>query len=251
MSTRLASNEIALQRAYYAETAEKYDEMHVENNEGHAFAMQFFLSIIRELGVQSILDVGSGTGRALFEVKERIPHVKVIGIEPSPELRGIGHSKGLAHDELIDGDAMKLDFPDASIDLVCEFGALHHIPRPSEAVSEMLRVAKTAIFISDTNNFGQGSRLSRLMKQTLNAARLWPLADWLKTKGKGYTITAGDGLAYSYSVFTDFPKIRAACASVHLMNTKNAGPDLYRQAPTVAILGLKRKGAIRGKQKSI
>ena len=241
---------VSLQRAYYAATAGNYDSMHVENNEGHAFAMGFFLAAARQLKAQSILDIGSGTGRALFEVKEEFPAVKVVGVEPSSDLRRIGLSKGLSQHELIDGDAMKLDFPNESVDLVCEFGALHHIPDPSKAVAEMLRVARTAIFISDTNNFGNGGRLSRFAKQALNAMGLWPLADWVKTRGKGYTITEGDGLAYSYSVFGDLPQIRNACATVHMLNTKNSGPNLYRQAPNVAILGIKKPAAIRGKIKS-
>lgn len=68
-------------------------------------------------------------------------------------------------------------------------------------MSEMLRVAQKAIFISDANNFGQGRFLARTAKQALNALGLWKTVDFIKTKGKGYTISEGDGLAYSYSVF--------------------------------------------------
>jgi len=76
---------------------------------------------------------------------------------------------------------------------------LHHIRKPALAVAEMLRVATKAIFLSDSNNFGHGSPLGRSIKQTIDLLGLWPLADWIKTKGKGYTISEGDGLAYSYS----------------------------------------------------
>ncbi len=31
------------------------------------------------------------------------------------------------------------------------------------------------------------------------AARLWPLVNFVKTKGKGYHYTEGDGVLYSYS----------------------------------------------------
>jgi hypothetical protein len=134
---------------------------------------------------------------------------------------------------------MRLGFGDGSFDLVCEFGALHHIPRPAVAVSEMIRVAEKAIFISDANNFGQGGRLFRLLKQVINSMGLWPLADRIKTRGKGYTLTKGDGLAYSYSVFNDYKQIAAKCRSVHMLNTANSGPNLYRAASHVALLGLK------------
>ena len=230
---------IEIQRRYYAETAEQYDSIHGNNNVEHNFALQFMISACRYLGIRSILDVGSGTGRALLEVKAAIQGISVAGIEPSCELRKVGYSKGLEESELADGDAMDLNFPDSSFDLVCEFGALHHIPVPSKAVAEMLRVARKAIFISDSNNFGQGRWLSRLAKQAINAAGLWPLSYWIRTKGKGYTISENDGLAYSYSVFNDFPQIEQNCASVHMFNPLPAGPNLYRTASHVALLGLK------------
>lgn len=153
----------------------------------------------------------------------------------------MGHAKGLSTAQLIDGDAMSLSFPDRSFDLVCEFGALHHIPLPSKAISEMLRVARKAIFISDSNNFGQGGTLSRLAKQGLNSLGLWPVANLIKTKGKRYTISKEDGLAYSYSVFNDYDQIAKFCKSVHILNTValNGGLNPYRSSSHVAVLGIK------------
>jgi ubiquinone/menaquinone biosynthesis C-methylase UbiE len=231
---------IDIQRQYYAETADQYDTVHGRDNIEHNFALQFMISVCRHLEMRSVLDVGSGTGRALLDMKATMPDVSVVGIEPSLELRKIGHAKGLDEAELIDGDAMKLNYEDGSFDLVCEFGALHHIPDPSKAVSEMLRVARKGIFISDSNNFGQGSELSRFVKQAINAAGLWSLAYKLKTRGKGYTVSEGDGLAYSYSLFNDLNQIKRSCPSVHMFNPLPAGPNLYRTASHVDLLGLKR-----------
>lgn len=228
-----------IQRAYYAETAHRYDDMHVHDEGEHSFALHFMLSMIEYFGVRSVLDVGSGTGRSLLKIKIEKPDVRILGIEPSAELREVGYSKGLLETELIDGDAMNLPFDDGSYDLVCEFGALHHVPLPSVAVSEMLRVSRDLIFISDCNNFGQGSKLARLSKQAINALRLSPLADLIKTKGKGYCVSEGDGLAYSYSVFNDYKQIRKKCKSIHLLSTRDADPNLYRTASHVALLGIK------------
>jgi ubiquinone/menaquinone biosynthesis C-methylase UbiE len=236
-------SEVQIQRAYYADTALRYDEMHGREEHEHGFALSFMLSVVRPLGIRSILDVGSGTGRGVLRIKREMPEIEAVGIEPSAHLRKVGHSKGLLDSQLIDGDAMNLAFADGSFDLVCEFGALHHIPVSSQAVSEMLRVSRKAIFISDSNNFGQGTKVSRLIKQAINAVGLWPLADRLKTRGKGYTISEGDGLAYSYSVFNDYRQIREKCQSVHLLNTIDAAPNLYRSAPTVALLGIKHSEA--------
>lgn len=234
-------NMTQIQRAYYAETARQYDDMHVHANDEHSFALRFMTSVLGFLGIRSILDIGCGTGRVLLKIKREMPDIRVIGVEPSAELRKVGHSNGLSESELIDGDGMNLALDDGCFDLVCMFGALHHIPQPSKAVSEMLRVAGKAIFISDSNNFGQGSGLSRLSKQVLNAVGIWPLVNLIKTKGKGYSISEGDGLGYSYSVFNDYKQIRERCESVHLLNTSDAGPNLYRTSTHVALLGTKTR----------
>lgn len=239
MTRASVSAEAAIQRNYYANTATRYDEMHIADKDEHNFALAFMLSMISFLDVRSVLDIGSGTGRALCEIKNAFPDLQVTGIEPSRELRNMGYAKGLSKSELIDGDAQKLSYPDGSFDLVCEYAALHHMPDPDKAVSQMLRVASKAIFISDSNNFGQGGFVTRTVKQTLRALRLWPVADFVKTRGKGYLISEGDGLAYSYSVFSNYNQIVRSCRSVHLLNTAPAGANLYRSAPSVALLGIK------------
>jgi ubiquinone/menaquinone biosynthesis C-methylase UbiE len=230
---------VLLQRDYYSTTADQYDRMHNSSADSHAFALAVLVSMIDFFGFQSILDVGAGTGRALLAIKRSHPAVRLVGIEPSPEMRSQGHTKGLAGTELIDGDAQALPFADGSFDLVCEFGVLHHIPKPRKAVYEMLRVARKGIFISDGNNFGQGSFLSRCAKQAIDAFGFWAVANLIKTRGRGYVISEGDGLAYSYSVFNDYDQIKALCKRIHLINTEGSGPNLYRSAPHVALLGLK------------
>jgi ubiquinone/menaquinone biosynthesis C-methylase UbiE len=236
------ADEVAIQREYYRKTAGRYDEMHVLSARGggeHDFALAFMHSMIDFLSIGSMLDIGSGTGRALLRTKKTHPNLKTLGIEPSPELRELGHQKGLSKNELIDGDAQKLEFLDGTFDLVCEFGALHHIPEPSKAISEMLRVSRKAVFISDINNFGQGTLISRTVKQALRSMGLWKAAHFVKTCGRGYSISEGDGLAYSYSVFNDYHEISRRCKSIHLLNTLPAGMNLYRSASHIALLGVK------------
>jgi ubiquinone/menaquinone biosynthesis C-methylase UbiE len=178
--------ETQVQRAYYKQTARDYDARHVEeNNDEHRFAIRILEAIVDCHGIQSILDIGAGTGRVARHFKTRHPDLRVVSVEPVLELREIGYANGLSQDELIDGDVNNLAFKDGEFDLVCEFAVLHHVRNPGRAIGEMMRVAKVGIFISDSNNFGQGSLLARIAKQSLNALRLWKLADYLKTRGKG------------------------------------------------------------------
>lgn len=233
------TSEIEKQKIYYALTAKYYDEMHIDEQDEHSFALCFLVAALDYLQVKSILDIGSGTGRALKYIKKCRPDILLVGIEPVKELREVGYSHGLTEQEIIDGDANKLQFSSGQFDLVCEFGVLHHIRNPSQAVSEMLRVANKAVFISDSNNFGQGSSFTRNVKQYLNILGLWNLAYLIKTRGKGYTISEGDGLGYSYSVFNNYKQIKKNCKSIHLLNTRDGGVNSYATASHVALLGIK------------
>jgi ubiquinone/menaquinone biosynthesis C-methylase UbiE len=239
-------HEVALQRQYYAQTSQEYDAMHVHQEDEHYFSLGLLLAAIDHFGFRSVLDVGSGTGRAVAFLKQRRPHLRVVGVEPVRELREAGHAQGLSESDLVDGDATALQFESGSFDVVCEFGVLHHIRRPETAVAEMLRVAKMGIFISDSNNFGQGGTASRLMKQAFNALGLWKVADYVKTRGRGYTISEGDGLFYSYSVFNNYRQLRQACQRLHIMNTMDGGINPYRTAPHVAVLGIKHGVELNG-----
>jgi ubiquinone/menaquinone biosynthesis C-methylase UbiE len=108
---------------------------------------------------------------------------------------------------IVRGTGEALPFPDRSFDVVCEFAVLHHASNPNAVVREMLRVASKAVIICDSNRFGQGSPLARLAKLALYKTGLWRVFTYVRTRGKGYMITEGDGLAYSYSVYDSFDLI--------------------------------------------
>jgi SAM-dependent methyltransferase len=239
MSIAPDRNEIDIQRRYYAETASHYDDLHGEENQEHSLALSFLLGSIEYLGIRSILDIGSGTGRAIQYLNHHRPDIRVVGVEPVKELREIAYSRGVSTSDLVDGDATALAYHSGEFDLVCEFGVLHHIRRPELAVGEMLRVAAKAIYISDSNNFGNGSATSRFIKQSIRRVGLWPVANFLNTKGKGYTFSQEDGVSYSYSVFNNYKQISHLCSRVHVVNTNGGRINPYRTASHVALLGIK------------
>lgn len=239
MSTR-SLDETTIQREYYAKTACNYDDMHTNDDDEHAFAMHVMFSAIAFLGIKTVLDLGSGTGRTLIYAKKNHPHIFVKGIEPVKELREIAYGSGISREELIEGDAYSLPFEDGAFDLVCEFAMLHHVRNPEIVIKEMLRVSRKAIYISDSNGFGQGSLVGRSIKQVINSLKLWPVANFFKTLGRGYIITEGDGLSYSYSVFNNYDQIKKGCKIVHLLNTSVGGINPYRSAGSVALLGIKK-----------
>lgn len=234
-------NGVERQREYYRNTAARYDEMHDSETGVASLPYAFVNFALTHLDCRNVLEIGSGTGTVLRALASAHSGVRFVGVEPVPELREQGFSKGLSRDQLVDGDAMRLSYPNRSFDLVFAMAVLHHVPRPARAVAEMLRVARRGIVICDDNNFGQGGYLIRSLKQVLKLLGLWGAANWLKTGGRGYIETEGDGISYSYSVFSNLPQIRRRCSSVHIMNTSPAGTNPYRTAKSVAVLGILNK----------
>ena len=230
-----------LQRAYYTETAEQYNLMHVsESKDGeHDLACSLLHGLSLHYHIESILDIGSGTGRVILNLRDKLPNVRMVGIEPVAALREIGYRNGISRNNLVEGDATQLKFANGSFDLVCECGTLHHIPNPQSAVAEMLRVAKKAIFISDSNRFGQGMYAGKLVKLFFYKMKLWPLIDYVKTKGKGYMTSEGDGISYSYSVFDDYNFIRKHCKTVMIFNLTGSGKCAVTGAGHIGLLGIK------------
>jgi ubiquinone/menaquinone biosynthesis C-methylase UbiE len=202
------------------------------------FPFALLAGLIDILGATSVLDVGSGSGHCLRILGSMRPGLRVIGVEPSAEMRYEGYKSGLSTDVLLDGDAAALAYDDGEFDLVCEFGMLHHLPKPSKAVEEMCRVASKAVFIVDSNNFGAGSWPKRVVKQAINGVGLWKWADLVKTGGKGFRESEGDGISYSYSVFNDLPLLEQRCRSVHALNLDGSPRRPYQTSASVALVGL-------------
>ena len=86
----MSADESALQRAYYRETSSSYESQHCGASGEHEVALAVLSGFIDLFRVRSVLDVGSGTGRALRFLKPRHPGVQFVGIEPVDELRAIG-----------------------------------------------------------------------------------------------------------------------------------------------------------------
>jgi ubiquinone/menaquinone biosynthesis C-methylase UbiE len=222
MSTKL-TEAVEIQRKYYADTAGRYDSMHAHEGASDPSISMFVHSMLRMLDVKSVLDVGTATGTAIVGLKEVFPRILVCGVEPVAALREQAVRSGVPRGALVCAMGDALPFPDASFDAVCEFAVLHHAENPSAVVKEMLRVARRAVFICDSNRFGQGSRIARLAKLALYKTRLWGLFNYLRTHGKGYMITEGDGLAYSYSVYDSFELVARWADRVILVPSEAKG----------------------------
>jgi ubiquinone/menaquinone biosynthesis C-methylase UbiE len=108
--------------------------------------------------VVSLLDVGSGSG----DIPRRIAHrcdrldldrVVPIALDHDPvatAIAGASSSEGLPV-QVVRGDALKLPFPDRSVDLVTAVKFAHHFEGQALArlLSEMARVARCRVIVLD------------------------------------------------------------------------------------------------------
>lgn len=85
-----------------------------------------------------VLDIGIGTG--IFAVELMKYTTDITGIDVSEKMLDKARSKGLTNVAV--GDAVSLDFPDESFDLVLSITALEFIKEYEKAIFEMVRVCK-------------------------------------------------------------------------------------------------------------
>lgn len=87
----------------------------------------------------TIVDIGSGPGDLVRELARRLPAARVVGIEPSPEMREIARERGA---ESLAGAAEDLPLPDGSVDMVLSTLSSHHWPDVAAALREIDRVIR-------------------------------------------------------------------------------------------------------------
>ena len=215
-----------IQRSYYQRIASKYDQMHVHNNDEHHVALGHIWRFVEKLGISTMLDVGCGTGRGVKYFTTHDPAIKAKGIDPVFDmlLQAVDNNN-IPTDCIVCGRGESLPFGDKSFDAVCALGILHHVEDHNAVVREMIRVARKAVFISDGNRFGQGNMLIRLIKLLFYKAHLWGVINFLKTNGRGYVFSEGDGLMYSYSVFDSLGLIKNLADEIVLLPTESTEAD--------------------------
>lgn len=160
---------------YYSRTGHQYNKWHCDRNNSspHNFAVREILRTMREAEATTLLDVCCGTGRVVQAGLDM--GYDAVGLDISTRLLELGHKElSIPEHRLIQGDATNLPFPDGSFDVTCVLGALHHSAQPHRIISEMIRITRKAIIVSD-----EGNRLSGGVKEILLRLRLFKPVYWL------------------------------------------------------------------------
>jgi SAM-dependent methyltransferase len=93
-----------------------------------------------------VLDAGSGVTFFPYYLCDNVPHAEVICIDSNPSyppmFEAINKATPNARVSFKNGMLQKLDFPDASIDVICCISVLEHTDNYGEIVREFARVLK-------------------------------------------------------------------------------------------------------------
>lgn len=138
---------------FYAdpETARTFDDRRFGGPIGDLVAADQARVLKRFIGrieAQSILDVGTGTGRAALILAGE--GARVTGIDASEQMLAVARRR--AEESGLDvrfasGDAHALDFPDRAFDVAVCFRVLMHTPRWRTCVAELCRVARNLVIV--------------------------------------------------------------------------------------------------------
>ncbi len=96
---------------------------------------------------ETVLDIGSGAGTDLLLAAKRVgPTGRAIGVDMTAEMREKAKSNalkaGLAHVDVVAGEAEALPVGASSVDVVISNGVLNLTPDKEQAFAEILRVLK-------------------------------------------------------------------------------------------------------------
>lgn len=101
---------------------------------------------IEDAAVQTVLDVGTGTG--LFAEEFHKHGMDAVGVDPNPAM--IAAARALVPDtRFLEGHAEALPFADKSFDLVFLGSVLHEMDDPLKGLQEARRVARLRVAVLD------------------------------------------------------------------------------------------------------
>jgi ubiquinone/menaquinone biosynthesis C-methylase UbiE len=134
-----------------AATAESFDDQRFGGAIGSLLAAEQARAIAGFVGDpanRTILDVGTGTGRAAIQLARA--GARVTAVDASEEMLSVARRRAAQEHvdiRFLSGDAHQLTFADRSFDLVISLRVLMHTPDWRRALAELCRVADRFVII--------------------------------------------------------------------------------------------------------
>jgi SAM-dependent methyltransferase len=101
--------------------------------------------LVDSAAIESVLEVGCGTGAVIAELARRGIGRRHIGIDLADP--GVHSDTGGTQVELKRFDGYTVPFPDRSFDLVFASHVVEHVPEPRRFIAELARVAGNAVYL--------------------------------------------------------------------------------------------------------
>jgi len=136
---------------YYADptTATSFDERRFGGPIGELVAADqaaVLADFVGPLSGRSILDVGTGTGRAALLLARG--GARVTGIDASEPMLAVARQRAVQDNLMVEfrcGDAHALAFPDGAFDVAISLRVLMHTPDWRRAIAELCRVSRDRV----------------------------------------------------------------------------------------------------------
>ena len=142
-----------------------------------------------ELNGKVIMDGGCGSGYSTELIVNEFHPSHVVAFDFMPEQIALAKKRNLKVDFTV-GDLTKIDSADGTFDAVFIFGVLHHIPKWTEAVSQISRVLKLGGVLLveepghkfDWNDFESRIRQAGFETVTIRKYFAWDFGSYLRSK---------------------------------------------------------------------
>ncbi len=138
---------------YYADphTARSFDDRRFGGPIGELVAStqaHVLTNFVGRVQGRTILDVGTGTGRAALLFARG--GARVVGVDASEEMLTVARQRATAEGIAVafrTGDAHELEFPDRSFEVAVSLRVLMHTPRWRTCIAELCRVADRLVIL--------------------------------------------------------------------------------------------------------
>jgi ubiquinone/menaquinone biosynthesis C-methylase UbiE len=144
------------------------------------------LRTLRRHAPRRVLDVGCGTGLLATRLRRELPGAQVVGCDFS---RGMLRqaSAHLPSSAWVQGDALRLPFPEASFDALLSTESFHWFPDPAAALAEFFRVLGPGgrAFIALVNPPLESlSRVTRAASRLVGEPFEWPTRGRMRARAE-------------------------------------------------------------------
>ena len=210
---------VAAMKQYYERTAESYNSWHCNpaDKSSHNFAVREVLKLLAQDKRSTLLDVCCGTGRGVRAALDA--GYDAQGLDLSGHLLKIAETElKIPKERLHCADATKLPFTNNSFDVTCILGALHHSAMPQAIISEMIRVTRRAIVVSDAANQLHGGVKAILIKLGIfNPVYRLIFHRPPRTTRRLIKSSEGDGPTFDFTIEEIMPGIKACFQEVRCL----------------------------------